>query len=170
MSKKKLSLPIGPEHFNRFWEQVKVQNGCWEWTRSLQHGYGQWKGRRAHRIAFTYVFGDIPEHLTVDHLCRNKQCVNPYHLDIVPIRINVLRSPIAVASMNNRKTHCSHGHIYSGKNLRFYRGQRVCRECFRIRDAERYKQFINSGSNSRDWKKSQKRRPYVELGIAQQSN
>ncbi len=70
------------EH-SRFLKKVeKAKDGCWNWTASLVRGYGQFyfggkTGGRAHRYSYTYYKGEIPEGLTLDHLCRNRRCVNP---------------------------------------------------------------------------------------------
>jgi hypothetical protein len=132
------TLPITELHCIGFWENVLTQNGCWLWRKSLQHGYGQWHQRRAHRIAFTCAFGEIPPGLTVDHLCCNKKCVNPYHLDIVDSRTNsVLRAFYSPAGINLRKTHCPKGHAYTAQNSRLYRGARYCRKCDSLRKRRR---------------------------------
>lgn len=90
-------------------------------------------GRRymAHRAVYRFLIGEIPEGMVIDHLCRNRACVNPEHLQPVTNRVNVLRGdgPTAV---NYRKTHCKRGHALVGSNLRSRttRG-RECRECHR---------------------------------------
>lgn len=72
---------------DRFWSKVnKIPGGCWEWTASLSKGYGQFKvlgtGKHAaaHRVAYASLKGDIPEGMTIDHMCWNRACVNPEHL------------------------------------------------------------------------------------------
>ncbi len=82
-----------------FWAQVDVRSDdeCWPWLGNLtQNGYGrrstdgtQWY---AHRRAYELVKGPIPPGLTVDHLCRNKPCCNPAHLEAVTAVENVQRS------------------------------------------------------------------------------
>lgn len=115
--------------------------GCWIWLGRLNNqGYGlAWdaKTRTAHRAAFEHYRGQIPDGLDLDHLCRTRSCVNPWHLEPVTRTENLRRSPLvvaALASINGGKTHCPQGHPYDDANT--YRppsGGRSCRECFRIR-------------------------------------
>ena len=82
----------------RFWEKVAKSDSCWTWTGAkLPAGYGlfgssEWLDgeQLAHRIAYRLVHGEI-EH-TIDHLCRNRACVNPEHLEDVPLRENIARA------------------------------------------------------------------------------
>jgi hypothetical protein len=82
----------------RFMEKVDVRslNECWEWTGSrLKNGYGSFylnRGEPAHRVSYEFFVGDIPEGQQIDHLCRNRGCVNPTHLEAVTPRTNVLRA------------------------------------------------------------------------------
>lgn len=97
--------------------------GCWEWTGSrsaatgygmfaLRHPDGTWKPTTAHRVAHDLYIGPVPSGLVVDHLCRNRGCVNPAHLEAVTQRTNVLRGehPSAVAIRTGR---CKRGHDLS---------------------------------------------------------
>lgn len=108
---------------------------CWLWTAALHNGYGSFYlpgagTRRAHRIAYEALVGPIPEGLTLDHLCRNRGCVNPAHLEPVTNKENILRG-VGITAENARKTHCVNGHPLEGYNLMFQPGGRRCRECFR---------------------------------------
>lgn len=110
---------------------------CWNWTRGLyRRGYGEFRvpgvGKVvAHRIAWFILRGRIPEGLEPDHLCRNRACVRPGHIELVPEWKNILRGS-GVAAINAKKTHCDKGHPLSGDNL-FVRksGHRLCRQCHR---------------------------------------
>lgn len=129
---------VEDEHSRTFWSRVDQSDGCWEWTGSRnQKGYGQatLNGRRtgAHRVAWLRSGRTIPDGLQLDHLCRNRACVNPDHLEVVDNRTNVLRGR-TLPARNIQKTHCIRGHAYSEENtLRRKDGSRVCRMCLSIR-------------------------------------
>ena len=130
-------MPITDSTFiARFWSKVDRSGDCWIWGAYVNNtGYGIVKvdGRceKAHRIAYQISVGPIPDGLTIDHLCRNKTCVNPAHMEPVTIRVNVLRGGCPPAQ-NARRTHCPSGHPYSGGNLYVSpRGWRYCRACQR---------------------------------------
>jgi hypothetical protein len=79
---------------DRFWAKVDKSGDCWNWTAgSIPNGYGHFfgAGRRAigaHRYSFELANGPIPKGLVIDHICRNKKCVNPAHLRAVTIKQN----------------------------------------------------------------------------------
>ena len=120
----------------RFASKVRKTRSCWLWTAHKVHGYGYiWKdGKmlRAHRLAYELARGPIPAGRTIDHLCRNKACVNPTHLEVVSFRTNTLRG-VGPTARNARKTHCKRGHLLSGANLKLKPGKygttRTCRAC-----------------------------------------
>jgi hypothetical protein len=121
---------------DRFITKIEVGD-CWHWTAGKHNGYGQFslggrKGRMyyAHRVAYEWLVGPIPEGLQLDHLCRNRACVNPDHLEPVSQQENILRGE---GGQNHAvKTHCPQGHEYAGDNL-YVRpdGGRQCRACTR---------------------------------------
>lgn len=121
---------------------VDEQTGCWNWTGCRSQGYGQiregGRGSRmlaAHRVSHEIFIGPIPDGLQVDHLCRNTLCVNPEHLEAVTGRENTMRGA-TITARNAAKTHCAHGHPFSGANLMTLpSGERRCRTC--SRDASR---------------------------------
>jgi hypothetical protein len=119
----------------RYWQRVDKTDGCWEWRGQITtSGYGA-NGSRiagekvAHRISYVLLVGPIPEGLQLDHLCRNRACVNPEHLEPVTARVNTMRSG-AASAINARKTHCDHGHEFTPENTHMQRsGGRIYRRC-----------------------------------------
>src|SRR5271166_3891905 len=79
-----------------FWSKVERADNsqCWQWRGFINHGgyglYGKFN-RRAHRLAYRFLVGRIPKGLTIDHLCRNRACVNPAHMEPVTRGENVMR-------------------------------------------------------------------------------
>ena len=137
--------------FSRFWSKVRKTETCWLWTAGLDDvpgkGYGQFylngKKVKAHRLAYEMLVGAIPTGLFIDHLCRNRSCVNPEHLEPVSNKENVLRGDTYSSGHNRTKTHCPKGHEYSEANTRFYNsGYRKCRACHRLWEAERRKKMV----------------------------
>ena len=123
------------------------EGGCWLWLGALSNGYGRigrYKGpcRPAHRVAYELYRGHIGKGLDLDHLCRNRRCVNPDHLEPVTRRENILRGE-TVPAKNLAKTHCMRGHPLAGDNLRLIhkdgrRPYRFCRACDRGRHRTHY--------------------------------
>lgn len=115
---------------------IVAETGCWEVPVHKGDLYGRvrYKGTRwvAHRAFYDMLIGPIPEGLTVDHLCRNKPCVNPDHLEPVTQRVNNLRAESPVTT-NATKTHCLRGHEFTPENTLLCSGSRYCRICMRLR-------------------------------------
>lgn len=120
---------------DRFWEKVEKSSGCWIWVGYIHpHGYGQFSNKGqitpAHRWSYEQANGAIPDGLSLDHLCRNRACVNPEHLEPVSTRENVQRG--FDARLNGC---CRAGHRRTPENTHVRSdGSRYCRECKRIRD------------------------------------
>lgn len=129
------------------------ENGCWNWTGFINtDGYGQTsfkhKNTGAHRLMYAaFHDANIPEgnKMQLDHLCKNKRCFNPSHLEIVPARINTLRSENAPATKNVNKTHCLRGHEFTGDNTQFKKGRRICKACRRIYNKDIYDRLYSGG-------------------------
>lgn len=125
----------------RFWTKVRDgESGCWTWTASLgPGGYGQFCLRRgvlvrAHRWSYEAMVGPIPVGLVLDHLCRNRACVNPDHLDPVPNRVNLLRGT-GFAATRAAQTKCRAGHPFDQANTYVKaNGSRNCRACKQAAD------------------------------------
>lgn len=123
--------PATAKALARFWPKINKQDdGCWQWTAgSYADGYGGFHldGRYigAHRAAWFLLVGDVPDGLVLDHLCRNRRCVNPEHLEPVTSTENTARG-VGVAAMNARKTHGPCGHPY---DVFTPSGRRYCRSC-----------------------------------------
>lgn len=123
---------------SRFFSKVRESGECWIWTASRNsYGYGKFfDGSRlvgAHRWVYEFLRAPIPDGLDIDHLCRNKACVNPWHLEPVTRGVNTRRHFELV-------THCPQGHAYDEENTRMEncRGFTVrrCRACVRAKAAQ----------------------------------
>lgn len=118
---------------------VKLSSGCWKWVGAVARktGYGRFtvnnqKRVGAHQFAYEMVYGLVPQGLEVDHLCRNRRCVNPTHLEAVSHRENNYRG-IGLSAQNAHKSLCAAGHPFDEKNTYMYKTrygtQRHCRAC-----------------------------------------
>lgn len=117
-----------------FWAKFAEhsKDACWPWPGHVGRlGYAQAKFQGAfylaHRLAYILARGEIPLGLVLDHLCRNRSCCNPDHLEPVTPRENVARGE-GVAARNIQKTHCPRGHEYAPRNAA---GRRTCKTCAR---------------------------------------
>ena len=126
--------------YERFVPKVEIdrETGCWNWTASTTPGgYGSLSlpnGERcvAHRFSYEHHVGPIPDGLQIDHLCRNRRCVNPEHLEPVTQRENILRGE-STAAQRARQTHCKRGHEFTPDNLVQTVRYRSCKTCHRQR-------------------------------------
>lgn len=132
--------PLDARTVARFWSKIDKDGpgGCWVWTGSVTPaGYGQFSiGSRTdkstrmvkpHRVSYTLLIGPIPNHLTLDHLCRNTRCVNPDHLEPVTLAENAARG--------QRRDYCRRGHRRTPDNVDARGG---CIQCQRdkVRDSD----------------------------------
>lgn len=123
----------------RFLSKIEKNGTCWVWKACIDKlGYGRLriggrKGRafEAHIVAYRLFVGDIPEGLELDHLCRNRACVNPDHLEPVTHSENMKRGAHAI------KTSCIRGHAFTEENTAVYKNRRNCKACEKARREER---------------------------------
>lgn len=117
---------------DRFFEKVQKTESCWIWLGARCQGYGSfspasYRSIQAYRWAYEYFRGPVPSGMQLDHLCRNRLCVNPDHLEVVTQKTNVLRGN-APPAINARKTHCKHGHEFTAENT-YHRKDSKGRKC-----------------------------------------
>jgi hypothetical protein len=152
-----------PTEYEYVFERVEEQaDGCWNWTATEQswgtRGYGRThiRGNRgvrklAHRFVYEILVGEIPEGLVLDHLCRNRLCVNPAHLEPVTNRENILRGD-GITARQARQTHCKRGHPFDEQNTRRYiwlgTERRSCRACARDYHREYRKTYVRKPTRS----------------------
>lgn len=147
-----MTLKTRKSDMRRFFEKVN-QSGptptdrpelgpCWVWTCFVHDGYGRFwfEGRQwpAHRWLFEQLRGVIPAGYEPDHLCRNRACVNPDHIEVVTQAEDVRRGGVfrrghayGNAAIQAARTHCPRNHPYDEANTRIYAGRRHCRACGR---------------------------------------
>ena len=125
-----------------FWAKVNIDNVhlCWEWQAYRNaKGYGVaadgGKIKLAHRVSYTKVRGEIPDGLTIDHLCKNTSCVNPFHMEVVTVSENNRRR-----NTGRRKLYCKRGHPRTQDNLNDFND---CIQCRPIRSKEYYRRTKN---------------------------
>lgn len=134
-----MAKPAAPFTIDRYVGRIsKDPDGCWQWVGIIRpDGYGSAydpridNQRRAHRIVYELLVGPIPVGLQLDHLCRNRRCVNPDHLEPVEQVENLRRGQEAV------KDACTRGHRYTPETLYLQNGARTCRVCQALRQRVR---------------------------------
>lgn len=148
----------------RFWSKVnpngpvparKPELGpCWAWQGApgdKGYCYFWYKGKKrlAHRFSFELFVHAIPEDLTIDHLCRNRQCIRPDHLEPVTLETNILRGE-GPAARNALTTTCWKGHPFDAENTYWYpNGDRGCRACMRAWQKASRNKGVGKGAHQR---------------------
>ncbi len=113
--------------------RIEEKGGCWIWKGKISpSGYGV-LSPLAHRLIFSLLKGEIEDGLVLDHLCRNRSCCNPDHLEAVTSAVNVLRGE-ALPAQYAKRTHCKYGHPFDADNTYFYPSPnkklgRLCKTC-----------------------------------------
>lgn len=125
---------------------VRLSQHCWLWLGPVKKdgGYALTSYRNrtisGHRLMYELMVGEIPEGLTIDHLCRVRNCINPAHMEPVTIKENVHRGN-TISAINLAKTHCINGHEFTPENTKigYPRGieSRSCRICHNARQRTR---------------------------------
>lgn len=143
-------MPYNINAIERFLDNICVDsNGCWIWTASrFSTGYGSYQNihnypqKTAHQFSYKYFKGELESGKEIDHLCHNRPCANPDHLEQVTHRVNSQRGEKGNRAYNglyeSLKTHCPKGHEYNKENTYVYRGSRFCRICDRERKKIKY--------------------------------
>jgi len=121
---------------------VRVEeNRCWAWIAThYSSGYPRFVtfepkfDVRAHRLMFAISHGKLDSKLVIDHVCKNKQCVNPAHIRQVTSYFNVIENSDSIQAKNKRKTRCKYGHKFSKTNTACYPMKngnigRYCKKC-----------------------------------------
>ena len=127
--------------------KVDPETDCWNYTGSIApNGYGRaailvrkgkYRTMAVHRFVYERTLGSIPEGHELHHLCHNRACCNPRHLEPLTRLEHVAREP-----RSKKKTHCKRGHEFTPENTRISGGLRTCRACHRMHSNNHYAKKI----------------------------
>lgn len=141
----------------RLLDRIRLENDCWVWTGAVNfEGYARLRVRghkskwAIHRASYEVFVGPIPEGLTIDHLCRNPSCINPEHLEPVPMVVNIKRG-FGIGMLNAMRTACCRGHEFVPGSYNMAKTRtsefRRCLVCRRETERARYYAGIKWGSS-----------------------
>ncbi len=138
-------IPIPPptvESLRRILSKLNLPDECWEWAGTWRSdGYSNMgigrKNYYVHRLMFQWFKHDIPDGLVIDHLCKNKRCVNPNHLEATDMKTNVGRAL--------RRAYCRRGHPQIPENRYTVpkTGHSRCWPCLKVRSKQRRKKNVS---------------------------
>ncbi len=155
MSTGMFEVQLNRVEMQRIFARIRFAAGdCWEWCGWRQpNGYGRvsWRHERVfiHRLIYAWAVEPLPRGyaMNIDHLCRNRACCNPVHLELVSIKENLARG--RRYRHDDNKTHCPKGHPYSGENLYLTKGGgRQCRQCRVANDKRKMERLKTAGRGS----------------------
>lgn len=125
-----------PSRFLKFVKFTSNSEDCWEWEAFKNpNGYGMFgigdKVMLSHRVSYFIFKGSLEDSLVVDHMCRNRACVNPKHLRLVSPKINATENSDSLAYHYGKRTHRKNGHEFTEDNITLAGGYRKCKICKR---------------------------------------
>lgn len=136
----------------KFLSKILIVGDCWVFQGSNSNGYrsiglrvsrGVCKNFLGHRLSYHIFNGALEQLKVIDHVCRNRACVNPDHLRQVTPKVNTTENSLSFTASNALKTHCPRGHEYSGPNLLLKKNKqgiwRACRTCNNYKQNEYFK-------------------------------
>jgi hypothetical protein len=150
----------------RFWTKVDKSGDCWEWTASRIDGYGQFRigggGSRnvkSHLVAYTWANGPVPSGMVIDHLCRNRACVNPDHMEVITPEENSTRGMV---SRHKTTEVCTNGHRWDDNTLINPSGYRICKGCAAMKRATPESKTYHR-EYQREWRRDEQHREAARL-------
>ncbi len=151
------------ETIQRFMNKVDISSDsdCVFWIGSKDYGgYGRFNVAGVNSFAHRYIYeiseGPIPEGMFIDHICRNRSCVNTLHLRVVTPRQNSLENSVSIPAIRHKQVECVNGHKFDAANTyRTKNGLRQCRKCGPARKKEKRRlsctdqttQIVKGGGN-----------------------